>query len=119
MALSSVTEALNYSRTHPESAREQLFHRLIASVLDAKPSEDKASRAAELVSLPLQPVEEGWFEEFLAEGSGRKLKHSKDTLLMRKLATGRYSEAVQEKNTGAKWAVVLEGLKNGLGGRIE
>lgn len=119
MAQTSVTEALIYSRSHPESAREQLLQRLIASVLDSKPSEETANRASELVSLPLQPVEEEWFEDFLSQGSGKKLKHSKDTLLMRKLATGRYSEAMQEKSTGTRWAVVLEGLRGGLGGRTE
>ncbi|KAH6668112.1 nuclear pore complex assembly-domain-containing protein [Plectosphaerella plurivora] len=117
MAQTSVTEALTYTRAQPEAAREQLFKQLISSVLEAAPSEETADRATELVGLALADAEEQWFEEFLSQGEGRRLKHSKDTLLMRKLATGRYSEVVREKGVGSNWATILEGMKSGLGGR--
>ncbi|KAL0936775.1 nuclear pore assembly complex assembly domain-containing protein [Colletotrichum truncatum] len=119
MAGTSVTEAFYYSRTHSESVRGQLFRQLIASVLGAAPSQETAARATELIGLPLDTVEESWFEEFLTQEEGKKLRVAKDTLLMRKLVTGRYSEAVQDKSLGNRWGVVLEGIKSGLGGRAE
>lgn len=117
MAQTSVTEALSYTRSQPEAAREQLLKQLIASVLEAAPSEETADRATELIGLSLDAAEEQWFEEFLSRGDGRRLKHAKDTLLMRKLATGRYTEVVREKGVGSRWATIIEGMKSGLGGR--
>ncbi|TDZ60893.1 Protein ELYS [Colletotrichum trifolii] len=119
MAKTSVTEAFHYSRTHSESVKAQLLRQLIASVLDAPASEETAARATELIGLPFDATDEKWFEEYLTEGDGKKLKTAKDTLLMRQLVTGRYSDAVRDKSLGSRWGVVLEGLKSGLGGRIE
>ncbi|KAL2753244.1 hypothetical protein ACRALDRAFT_1077616 [Sodiomyces alcalophilus JCM 7366] len=119
MARTSVTEALYFSRKHAEADREQLFRRLVSSVLDAPASEETANRAVELVGLALDPAEESWLEEYLTQGEGKRLKNAKDTLLMRKLATGRYEEAIKERGMGSKWGVVLEGVKTGLGGRTD
>ncbi|OLN87746.1 Protein ELYS [Colletotrichum chlorophyti] len=119
MARSSITEALYFSRTHSEAIRGQLFRLLISSVLAAPANEETAARATELVGLPFDATEEAWFEEYLSQEDGKKLKHARDTLLMRKLVTGRYAEAVKDKNLGGRWGVVLEGVKSGLGGRAE
>lgn len=119
MARTSVTEALYFSRTHSDAVRAQLFRQLISSVLDAPANEETAARATELVGLPFDSTEEVWFEEFLSQEDGKKLKRARDTLLMRKLVTGRYSEAIKEKSLGGRWGVVLEGVKSGLGGRAE
>ncbi|CRK45794.1 hypothetical protein BN1723_001137 [Verticillium longisporum] len=117
LALASVTEALAFSRTHPAAVREQLFRRLVSSVLDAQAGDDTARRAIELAGLSLDADEEAWLETYLLEGDGKRLKNAQDTLLMRKLATGRYTEAVKEKGLGGRWGVVIEGLKSGIGGR--
>ncbi|KAK6213112.1 hypothetical protein QIS74_09114 [Colletotrichum tabaci] len=117
MARTSVTEALYFSRTHADAVRAQLFRQLISTVIGAPANEETAARATELVGLPFDATEETWFEEYLAEGDGKKLKRARDTLLMRKLVTGRLSEAVKDKNLGGRWGVVLEGVKSGLGGR--
>ncbi|GJC87433.1 protein ELYS [Colletotrichum liriopes] len=115
----SVTEALYFSRTHADAVRAQLFRQLISTVIGAPANEETAARATELVGLPFDTTEEIWFEEYLSQEDGKKLKKARDTLLMRKLVTGRLSEAVKEKNLGGKWGVVLEGVKSGLGGRAE
>ncbi|KAM0324858.1 hypothetical protein ACHAQA_007824 [Verticillium albo-atrum] len=117
LARASVTEALAFSRTNPDAVREQLFRRLVSSVLDAPAGDDTARRAVELVSLSLDANEEAWLETYLLEGDGKRLKNAQDTLLMRKLATGRYNEAVKEKGLSGRWGVVIEGLKSGMGGR--
>ncbi|KAF6816052.1 hypothetical protein CPLU01_13966 [Colletotrichum plurivorum] len=119
MARTSVTEAFYYSRTHAEPIKAQLFRQLVTSVLDANPSEETAARATELIGLPFDATEEEWFEQFLTQEEGKKLSKAKETLFMRKLVTGRYSDAANEKGMGGKWGAVLEGVKSGLGGRVQ
>ncbi|KKA31079.1 hypothetical protein TD95_004593, partial [Thielaviopsis punctulata] len=117
MAKTSVSQALSYSRTHSETTRELLFCQLIASVLNGAGNPTGASRAVELVGSVFDECEEQWFEEFLTHGAGKSLKKSRDTLFMRKIATGRYQEAIAERGVSSQWGGVLEGVTNGLGGR--
>ncbi|KAF3068184.1 Protein ELYS [Trichoderma lentiforme] len=114
MAQTNVTEALLYSRTYPEHAREQLFRQLIAETLGNKASE----QAGELAFLPFDPTEEAWFEEYLSTGDGRNLKKAKDTLLVRKIASDRFDE-IRTQRTSSQWGPVLEGIKSGIEGQLE
>ncbi|KAG8158338.1 hypothetical protein KVR01_012099 [Diaporthe batatas] len=116
LARTSLTEAFYFSRAHPEPARQLLFEQLIASVLEGT-GQDVAARASELVSLPLDGAEEQWFEEYLTNGGGRKLRKARDTVLMRRVVTGRHTD-VSDKNLGGQWGVVLGGFKSGMGGRV-
>lgn len=118
MARTSLIEAFYFARTHPEQTRKILFEQLMASVLEARGSVDTATRATELVSLPLDSAEEQWFQEFLTNGEGRKLRKAKDTVLMRRVVTGRHADSVGDKNLGGQWSVVLGGFKSGMGGRV-
>lgn len=106
-------EAVMFARARPESMRELLFRRIITNVLSGPKGDQNAERASELVALPLDPLEERWFEEFLTEGEGKRLKAAKDTLMMRRIATGRIT------NTGEKgtWGTVMESFRVGSGGR--
>ncbi|KKY39839.1 hypothetical protein UCDDA912_g00154 [Diaporthe ampelina] len=117
LARTSLTEAFYFSRAHPEQTRQLLFEQLIASVLDGS-GHDVATRASELVSLPLDSAEELWFEEYLTSGGGRKLRKAKDTVLMRRVVTGRHTDSVGDRNLGGQWNVVLGGFKSGMGGRV-
>ncbi|EHA50249.1 hypothetical protein MGG_03377 [Pyricularia oryzae 70-15] len=98
LARTSVTEALLYSRTHPESARRLFFEQLVASVHDGPSSAGLAGpgsreqRARTLASLPLDRDEERWLDEYLTGPEGRRLKNGRDTWVMRKIATNRMSE---------------------------
>lgn len=83
----SVTEALYFSRTYPESTRRQLFEQLISIVLGS-PAE--GTRLKELVGLPFDGVEEGWFSEYLTTGEGRKLKLAANAAETRLIVTGRH-----------------------------
>lgn len=114
MAQTNVTEALLYSRTYPEHAREQLFRQLIAETLGNKASE----QAGELAFLPFDSTEEAWFEEYLSTGDGRNLKKAKDTLLVRKIASDRFDE-IRTQRTSSQWGPVLEGIKSGIEGQLE
>lgn len=112
-ARTNLFEAVLFARARPESMRELLFRRIITNVLSGPKGDQKAERASELVALPLDPLEERWFEEFLTEGDGKRLKAAKDTLMMRRIATGRVSNA-GEKGT---WGTVMESFRVGSGGR--
>lgn len=118
MTRTSLIEAFYYARTQPEPTRQILFQQLIASVLGGSGPSDTATRATELVSLPLDAVEEQWFQEYLTTGEGRKLRNAKDTILMRRVVTGRHAESMDDKNLGSQWSAVLGGFKSGMGGRV-
>lgn len=118
IAKTSVTEAFYFSRKNPDPARKELFCMLVSSVL-GDTSLDIGTRSADLVSLPLDSSEEAWFEEYLTTGEGKKTKKAKDTMMMRKLVTGRHADSIGEKNHGPQWNIVLQGLKFGMGGRVE
>lgn len=118
MARTSVTEALLFSRTHPQHTREQLFRRWISSILDSGRGQESSSRISELAFMPLDSAEEAWFEEYLSTGEGRNLKRAKDTLLIRKIACDRFAEVGKYRASG-QWAAVLEGIKNGIEGHAD
>ena len=48
----------------------------------------RGQRAIELLNLPLDEEEESWFEDYLLSGKVATLSGAKDTVLMRRLATG-------------------------------
>jgi len=119
MARTSVMDAFYFSRTYPEPARQQLFQQLIASVLQDTANQDVSARAAELVSLPLDASEEEWFQDYLLLGDGRKFRKAKDTLMVRHVIIGKQGESFGGKGLGGQWGMVLQGLKQGMGGRTE
>ncbi|KAK8043791.1 hypothetical protein PG994_012629 [Apiospora phragmitis] len=113
MVCSNVSEALAFARTRSDAMREQLFQRLVADVLDERRGAETAERACELAALPFDAVEEGWFQDFLTTGGGKRLKAAKDTLVMRQIAVGQVSSAGDK----GSWGTVMEGFKVGSGGR--
>lgn len=117
MARTNVVAALEFSRQYSDCARQLLFQQLIIAVLDEPSREYPADRATQLVSLPFDTAEEKWFEDYLTQSDGKKLRKSADTLLMRKIATGKYTDVLGNKNIGGRWGIVLEGFRNGVGQR--
>jgi hypothetical protein len=87
LARTSVTEALYFSRRQPDHARQQLFERLVATVLDRP--ETVGARAKELVSQPLMADEEKWLHDYLTAGDGKKSKSARLLTQMREIVTGR------------------------------
>jgi hypothetical protein len=79
----------------------------------------------ELINLPFSQVEEEWFEEYLLKGDGRGLKRAKDSLMMRRIGAGRFSEALSLDFAGAKttgglsWEMLQDGLQEGLSMRAD
>lgn len=94
----SVTEAFYFSRKRENGVRNELLVQLIKFVLSIKAGETRAKKAMDLINLPLNQVEEQWFEEYLLDGEGKHLHGAQDTVMMRRVATNR-----------------LENLDSGLG----
>ncbi|KAL2137111.1 hypothetical protein VTI74DRAFT_8743 [Chaetomium olivicolor] len=103
LARTSVTEALYFSRTYPEHARQQLFERLVASVLEHPQA--VGARGKELVSLPLTGAEEKWFQEYVVLGEGKKSKNAKAVAQMRQVVTGRHRGPIPVGGLGTQGAV--------------
>ncbi|KAA8628810.1 hypothetical protein SMACR_05933 [Sordaria macrospora] len=89
LARTNVIEALDFSRRYPEWIRQQLFEKLVASILEQP--EKLGARGKELVSASLTGEEESWFQEFLRRGEVRKTKGASVLLKMRGVVTGRLS----------------------------
>ncbi|QUC20976.1 uncharacterized protein UV8b_05217 [Ustilaginoidea virens] len=118
MTRTNVTEALLYSRTHPQHTREQLFRRWVSCVLDLGRGEDLPNRTSELIFMPFDAAEEAWIEEYLTVGDGRNLKRARDTLLMRKIACDRFDDVSKLRASG-HWAAVVDGIRAGTEGQSE
>ena len=98
---------------------------LISLVLNNSPQATIADRSVELVNLPLTAEEEGWFEEYLLRGDGRGLKKAKDTVVMRRIGTGKFKEGLDTKGlkgrdvAGLDWNTLTAGIEAGLGPRAD
>ncbi|KAL2186291.1 hypothetical protein L209DRAFT_780302 [Thermothelomyces heterothallicus CBS 203.75] len=99
LARTSVSEALYFSRRFPDHARQQLFEKLVASVLD-QAADAAGARGRELASLPLTGAEEKWFHDYIAVGDGRKSKNAKTVAQMRQLVTGRHRGPIPAGGAG-------------------
>jgi hypothetical protein len=123
IARTSVIEGFYFSRAQTDVAHQKLFEMLISLVLHNPAGEKTAARATELVNLPFTQEEEGWFEYYLTKGEGRGLKRARDTLMMRRIGSGRFSEALSlnfeggRTSGGLSWAMMQDALQEGLGPR--
>ncbi|KAE8390210.1 hypothetical protein BDV23DRAFT_172545 [Aspergillus alliaceus] len=86
---SSVTEAFYFTRDHDDSLRQNYLEQLIDYVHTMEAGDARSKRAMELIGLPFDDQEEGWFEESLLRGNAKGLHGAKDTVMMRRLATGK------------------------------
>lgn len=89
----NITEALFFSRKYPEHTRRLLFEKLVSSVLLEEGL--GGARSKELVGLQLDSFEETWFQEYLTNGDGSKLKLAASTLETRQIITGRHRGQVR------------------------
>ncbi|KAF7883877.1 hypothetical protein EAF00_011189 [Botryotinia globosa] len=125
IARTSVTEAFYFSRGQSQYMQRHMFEQLIAAVLKNSPSETIADRSVELVNLPLSPEEEAWFEDYLLRGEGRAIRKARDTIMMRRIGTGKFSETLSLKGIGSRsiggldWERLSAAVKEGLGPRID
>lgn len=62
---------------------------------------------------------------FLTSGEGKSLRRAADTLMMRKIGSGRFEEAlgvrgIDDSQTvdGMSWQIIAGTMKDGLGARV-
>ena len=130
----NVTEAWFWIKSRPEHERRELLEILIDTTLftevsnhldhTARNKYPQSDRAMELVALPFEEEEDKWLETYLTEGKGRLHAGAQDTVLMRKMATGKLADVGKEggyrgrRHYGLSWEVLREGVKKGLGPRV-
>lgn len=114
LARGSVQQAFFASRGQPD--HQTLFEIIIEAVLSEPETRTRADAGTALVDLPLTAEEEEWFEEYLS-GQGSVHPGAADTLIMRKIAMGKGSDALgiegrlrDHKVDGVDWNVVKSGL---------
>ncbi|KAF2200951.1 hypothetical protein GQ43DRAFT_441034 [Delitschia confertaspora ATCC 74209] len=128
MTRRSVTETFYWIRARPDYEQRQLFEVMVLQTLERNGVtglEERADMVQELVGLPFNDDEEQWFEDFLVEGLGRNCPGARDTVMVRRITTGRLREAVHDSGLRGKklidldWDVLKDGLRRGLGPRVE
>lgn len=113
----SITEAFYFTRKHDESLHRSYLELLIEFVHKTSAGQARSKRAMELIGLPLDEKEEQWFEEALLHGNAKALHGAKDTVMMRRLATGKLSglsadlESLGGKKVdGLNWDVLKQSM---------
>ena len=84
----SITHAYRFCQRHVDSQRRALFEKLILVALSSG-GDQTASGAETLIGLPFTNEEVLWFEDFLLHGKGSSCHGAKDSVVMRRIATGR------------------------------
>ncbi|PYH97036.1 hypothetical protein BO71DRAFT_347790 [Aspergillus ellipticus CBS 707.79] len=113
----SITEAFYFTRKYDETLRQNYLTQLIEFVHTTDPGQVRSTRAMELIGLPFDDQEEEWFEDALLHGSAKGLHGSKDTVMMRRLASGKSSGLSTEleslggtKIDGLNWDVLRQSM---------
>lgn len=127
LAQHNITEAYFFLRRQPEHEHRPFLEILIQEALHSKhqhSEDEKAQKALELIELPLTEEEEQWLESYLLEGKGRNLHGAKDTVTVRRMATGKMIDALNEAKhlsgrriDGVSWDGLKEGMGRGAGRR--
>ncbi|KAL2816802.1 nuclear pore complex assembly-domain-containing protein [Aspergillus cavernicola] len=114
----SIAEAFYFTRKHNETLRLSYFTQLIEFVHRTDAGQIRSRRAMELIDLPFDDQEEEWFEDTLLRGNAKTLRGAKDTVMMRRLATGKLSELSTEleslggkKIDGLNWDVLKQSME--------
>ena len=113
----SLTEAYYFAQKQQYLRHQMLFEKLVISVHQDKPDQSRSEKAGLLVGLPLTAQEETWLEECLMQGAASNLPGAKDTVMARKIVTGRLtndagmlSRFKGDKAGGISWEDVRTGI---------
>lgn len=134
MAERNVTETFFWIRARPEHEHHQLLEVFVEETIERSSSGSsdangqatgytREDKMMEFVGLPFSSEEEEWIERFLTEGKGRNYSNAADTVVMRRIATGRLAQVSRDgigrgrRIGGVNWEVLTEGVARGLGPR--
>lgn len=113
----SITEAFYFTRRHDESLRRSYLEQLVTFVHKTGTGQARSKRAMELIGLPFDEMEEEWFEQTLLHGNAKALNGAKDSVMMRRLATGKLSglspdleSLAGRKVDGVNWDVLKRSM---------
>ncbi|KAI9368549.1 nuclear pore complex assembly-domain-containing protein [Aspergillus egyptiacus] len=114
----SITEAFYFTRKHHGDLRHAYLTQIIEFVHRTDPGQIRSQRAMELINLPFDDQEEEWFENALLRGNAKTLHGAKDTVMMRRLATGKISGLSAElqslggkKIDGLNWDTLKQSME--------
>lgn len=125
IARTSVTEAFFFLRGQSDPDQNRMFEALLRLVLHEPLGEKAAARGVELANLPFTKEEEKFFEHYLTNGGGSRVPRARDYVMMRRVGTGRFNEALavdcgrSKAIGGLNWETLQEGLRDGLGPRYD
>jgi Nuclear pore complex assembly len=107
-------------RVNPE--RKALFEQLVLAAVSPKGGKT-VPRAETLIGLPFDSMETQWFENFLLHGKGSTLLGAKDSVIIRRIATGRDYTDLQslqrfrgQKIDSVHWGDIQSNLQLGNNG---
>lgn len=115
-------EAVHLARKQDQTNHKRLLDKLIVKILQEKATNRRAEQATLLVGMSLTRQEEEWLELCLLSGPASKLPGANDTVLVRRIATGRLSpkdEGVTgrlkgEKIDGVNWENVRQSIQDAV-----
>ncbi|KAJ0416816.1 nuclear pore complex assembly-domain-containing protein [Aspergillus carlsbadensis] len=118
LSRANVTEAFYFTRKHHETLRQKYLTQLIEFVHRTDAGQVRSRRAMELIGLPFDEQEEEWFEDALLRGNAKTLHGAKDTVMMRRLATGKMADLSTEleslggkKIDGLNWDALKQSME--------
>ncbi|RDW72295.1 ELYS family protein [Aspergillus mulundensis] len=114
----SITEAFYFTRKHHDALRQAYLTQLVEFVLRTDAGQMRSRRGMELIGLPFDDQEAQWFEDALLRGSAKTLHGAKDTVMMRRLATGKVTGLSTEleslggkKIDGLNWDMLKQSME--------
>ena len=124
----SLTQAFYFMRRQSPSpdVRQPLLEALVEAALSLPAGEERRAKALELLDLPFDDSERGWFKDYLTKHSGRSLDVAQDALLMKYMMEGEHKDALENMRrgkaskglyAGVKWENIGESLNTGVGAR--
>jgi Nuclear pore complex assembly len=115
----NIIHAYHFCQVRASSERRTLFEQLIFAAISSKAGQT-VPRAETLIGLPFNDMETLWFEDFLLHGKGSSLIGAKDSVVMRRIATGRDYADLQslqrfrgQKIDGINWGDIRTNFQQG------
>jgi hypothetical protein len=117
----NLVEAYYFAQERDALRHKTLFERLVVSVHKEEAGPRRAERATLLIGLPLTAEEGRWLEDCLLRGAGSKLAGAKDSMLARRIVTGKSTTDDHALNRwkgenigGISWDYVRKGIADAL-----